>query len=114
MAEFSNLGCFQVEEKVEEMIKTIINDEFKFADETDGRITTIPILSLMWQMPYLPMYLPPLQIPLEGKMSSCVKGLSKNQDFVVTGKKGEEYFWIVCCDGVCNCLKNHSFTSLRW
>ena len=97
MAEFSNLYCFRTVNKEEEIIKSIINDEFKFADEIDAFIATIPILPLMMlgQMPYLP----PLQIPLEGTMSSCVKGLSKDQDIVVTGKKGEEYFWIVCCDG---------------
>ena len=89
MSEFSNL----VIEK--EIINAIIKDEYD-TDECK-LITDIPILPLMAVLP--PPMLPPLQKPLEGTIESCVKGLSKNQDVVRTGKKGEEYFWIVCCDG---------------
>ena len=89
MSEFSNL----VIEK--EIINAIIKDEYD-TDECK-LITDIPILPLMAVLP--PPMLPPLQKPLEGTIESCVRGLSKNQDVVRTGKKGEEYFWIVCCDG---------------
>lgn len=88
MSEFSNL----VIEK--EIINAIIKDEYD-TDECK-LITDIPILPLM---AVLPPMLPPLQKPLQGTIESCVKGLSKNQDVVRTGKKGEEYFWIICCDG---------------
>jgi serine/threonine protein phosphatase PrpC len=95
MSEFSNL-CFlqyfleEKEEKTNQIINTIIKDE---SDECK-LITDIPILPLM-----MAPVLTSLQNPLQGTIESCVKGLSKNQDIVRTGKKGEEYFWIVCCDG---------------
>jgi serine/threonine protein phosphatase PrpC len=97
MSEFSNLCCFHVE-KDDDVSRTrqIINSIIK--EETDNDVITlltIPILPLMVE----PCFVPPLQKPLKGTIESCVKGLSKNQDIVRTGKKGEEYFWIVCCDG---------------
>jgi len=100
MSEFSNL-CFlqhflrEKGEKSNQIINAIIKDEYD-TDECK-LITDIPILPLMAVLP--PMVLPPLQKPLEGTIELCVKGLSKNQDVVRTGKKGEEYFWMVCCDG---------------
>jgi serine/threonine protein phosphatase PrpC len=97
MSEFSNLCCFHVE-KDDDVSRTrqIINSIIK--EETDNDVITlltIPILPLMVE----PCFVPPLQKPLKGTIDSCVKGLSKNQDIVRTGKKSEEYFWIVCCDG---------------
>ena len=91
MAEFSNLCCFYEEDASRQIINSILKQE---VDNDDMMMLTIPILPLI----VVPM-LPPLQKPLRGTIESCVKGLSKNQDVVVTGKKGEEYFWIVCCDG---------------
>lgn len=91
MAEFSNLCCFYEEDASRQIINSILKQE---VDNDDMMMLTIPILPLI----VVPM-LPPLQKPLRGTIESCVKGLSKNQDVVVTGKKSEEYFWIVCCDG---------------
>ena len=90
MTEFSTLSCFNmnIEDETSQLIKSILQKEF---DENDAILSAIPILPLF--------VLPPLQQPLQGTVDSCVKGLSKNQDIVRTGKKGEDYFWIVCCDG---------------
>ena len=94
----SNYQLTQLIYKMSELSKEIINAIIKDEYDTDEckLITDIPILPLM---AVLPPMLPPLQKPLEGTIESCVKGLSKNQDVVRTGKKGEEYFWIICCDG---------------
>ena len=97
MSEFSNLCCFHVEKddavsRTRQIINSIIKEE---TDNDVITLLTIPILPLMVE----PCFVPPLQKPLQGTIEFCVKGLSKNQDVVRTGKKGEEYFWIVCCDG---------------
>ena len=93
MTEFSTLSCFNMtfEDESIKLIKSILQNEFD-----DTLLSTIPILPLVFPSQ---LALPPLQQPLQGTIESCVKGLSKNQDIVRTGKKGEEYFWIVCCDG---------------
>ena len=97
MSEFSNLCCFHVEKddavsRTRQIINSIIKEE---TDNDVITLLTIPILPLMVE----PCFVPPLQKPLQGTIEFCVKGLSKNQDVVRTGKKCEEYFWIVCCDG---------------
>ena len=85
MTEFSTLCC-ESSRIINKMLKDELEHELLFA--------AIPMLPLL-----VPHFVPALQIPLEGTIDSCVKGLSKDQDIVRTGKKGEEYFWIVCCDG---------------
>jgi len=89
MSQFAKMCCF-----CDEDTNTIVTGEHiilkQIPDQDQDQVVVSPVLSLG---------LPGLINPLPGLLDSCVKGLGKNQDIVRTGKKGEEYFWIVCCDG---------------
>jgi serine/threonine protein phosphatase PrpC len=85
MSQFAKMCCFEEEEDT----TTIVTGENIILKQTPDE--DHDVLSSLG--------LPGLINPLPGLLDSCVKGLGKNQDIVRTGKKGEEYFWIVCCDG---------------
>ena len=86
MSQFAKMCCFEEEE---EDTTTIVTGENIILKQTPDEDHAVLLSSLGL----------PLIKPLPGLLDSCVKGLGKNQDIVRTGKKGEEYFWIVCCDG---------------
>ena len=102
MAEFSNLCCCVAttveQEESMKLIQSILKNENDNECLLFSGILSLVAADTSSSSPRREP-LPPLQIPLQGRMDSCVKGLSKDQDIVRTGKKGEEYFWIVCCDG---------------